>query len=102
MPAFFFGVTMAAIDASWILHHGALDCGRDWISPAPKEQPPRKLSGRRTAVGSTTLESGSGISIPPKEQPALSREISQGKDRGGTNSPQGEACRVALFISGMC
>jgi hypothetical protein len=84
MPAFLFGTMLGAVDASWNLHHGALDCGRDWISPAPKEQPPRKLSGRRTAVRSNTLESGLVIPAPPKEQPALSREISQGKDRGGT------------------
>ena len=44
-----------------------------------------------------------GKLVPPKEQPALSREISQGKDRGGTEfPPQGECSRVALFISGMC
>jgi len=29
-----------------------VDCGRDWldhVQPAPKEQPPRKLSGKRTS-----------------------------------------------------
>jgi hypothetical protein len=31
MPAFFFGTEPGAIDALWNLHHGALDCGRDWI-----------------------------------------------------------------------
>ncbi len=29
-----------------------------------------------------------GLAASPKEQPALSREISQGKDRGGTHFPQ--------------
>ena len=42
-----------------------------------------------------TLESGL-LAASPKEQPALSREISQGKDRGGTHSAGGGAstCRL--------
>jgi hypothetical protein len=35
------------------------------IGPAPKEQPPRKLSGKRTALEFDTLESGASR-LPPK------------------------------------
>ena len=41
--------------------------------------------------------------VPPKEQPALSREISQvTRTEGARNSPQGEYSRVTVFISGKC
>ena len=65
MPAFFFGILPGAVDLPANLHHGAADCGRDWIPPAPKEQPPRKLSGKRTAV--QTKHSGKRIARDPTE-----------------------------------
>ena len=87
------------IDARNNLAHVCFDCGRDWSSPAPKEQPPRKLSGKRTAIKPTLWkEDRLTGQVPPKEQPALSREISQVmRTEGARDSPQGvQSCRLVL------
>src|SRR5690606_19781511 len=78
----------------------AATAGESGHRPAPKEQPPRKLSGKRTAVRSQTLEGGP-FAAAPKEQPALSREISQGKDRGGTQLPATEGRRATVIAGGV-
>jgi len=44
--------------------HRSPAVGETGLEPAPKEQPPRNLSGKRTVVGAVALESGC-IDIPP-------------------------------------
>ena len=71
------------------VQHSAL-CGRDRFTPAPKEQPPRKLSGKRTAgrtSNSGEQQAGLTAARSPKEPSARhrvsGREISQVSYRGG-------------------
>jgi len=55
------------------------------FSTAPKEQPPRKLSGKRTELSQHTLKSGRISSIrPPQEQVwCLPDESLRSQHRGG-------------------
>jgi hypothetical protein len=57
-----------AANAPTLFVAGEIDAIRllvQWqAAPAPKEQPPRKLSGKRTADTSNTLESGAKA-LPP-------------------------------------
>ena len=97
MPAFFFGMVARAIDGLRILHHGAGDCGRDWFfSSAEGATAPETL---RQTDRRQVKHSGKRIGqpVPPKEQPALSRESLRARTEGARNSPQGECSRVALF-----
>jgi hypothetical protein len=74
-----------AIDAPRNLNHGEITAGETGFSPAPKEQPPRKLSGQRTAG---RYNSGKRIGILPGPTEgatgAQPGNLSGDQDRGGT------------------
>jgi hypothetical protein len=99
-------LTLLSLLAQMAFHYRRLDHGRQTphplsghysfveetgIAPAPKEQPPRKLSGIKDRKTTDALESGQVLSGPPKRKKRCKPASLEGaqsfryRDRGGSH-----------------
>ena len=87
-----FGIALAKRPASRIM--GGTYVGRSRFIAVPKEQPPRKLSGKRTSARpSRTLERGAADKTVHAEGITISGARTEGAHESGATAPSNELTR---------